>query len=268
MDSAVEPIGRMTPYGVEHISIIIATVVIAVALVWLGRRIRGTVYEDRFLRIGGWIMLVVTIAWTIWGMLPGHWNIDQSLPFHYSDALRIITAVALITRAGWAIVICYYWGLTLNLQSIITPDLNYFDYPVLEFAVYWFLHIVAFVVPILFVWGLGYRPTWRGYGIAYLATIIWAGIAVTANAITGANYGYLSRGPDGPSILDILGPWPIYIFWEAIIIAVVWALMTWPWETKAARKAPIADRWATVRRKPAPDKPSRHSSRASIKVRD
>lgn len=86
-------------------------------------------------------------------MLSGNWNIDQSLPFHYSDALRLITAIALITRAGWAIAICYFWGLTLNLQSIITPDLNYFDYPVLEFVVYWLLHIVAFVVPILFIRG-------------------------------------------------------------------------------------------------------------------
>src|SRR5699024_2310306 len=120
-----------------------------------------------------------------------------------------------------------------------------------EFMVYWFLHIVAFVVPILFVWGLGYRPTWRGYGVTYLATLVWAGIAVVANAITGANYGYLSRGPDGPSILDLLGPWPSYIIWEAVIIAVVWALMTWPWQTQTARQAPVVDRWATVRRKPA-----------------
>lgn len=197
-------------------------------------------------------MLVVTVAWTVWGMLLGHWNIDQSLPFHYSDGLRSIAAVALITRAGWAIAICYYWGLTLNAQSIITPDLNYFDYPFLEFLVYWFLHMVAFVVPILLVWGLGYRPTWRDYGVTYLATVVWAGIAFTANAITGANYGYLSREPAGPSILDILGPWPAYLFWEAVIIAVVWALMTWPWETRKGRRVPIADRWGTVRRTPQP----------------
>src|SRR5699024_8564367 len=121
---------------------------------------------------------------------------------------------------------------------------------VLVFAVYWFLHIAALVVPIVFVWGLGYRPTWRGYGVAYAATVAWAGIAILVNAITGANYAYLSRAPEGPSILDVLGPWPVYILWEAVIIAVVWALMTWPFQTKTARSALVADRWATVRRKP------------------
>ena len=255
MGTAVEPIGRMPPYGPEHLSILVLTMVASIAVVLVGRRIRGTAFEDRILRTGGWVMLIVTIAWTVWGMLPGNWNIDQSLPFHYSDALRLITAVALITGAGWAIAICYYWGLTLNLQSIITPDLNYFDYPVLEFFVYWFLHIVAFIVPILFVWGLGYRPTWRGYGVTYAATVLWAGITVLANAITGANYGYLSRGPDGPSILDLLGLWPIYIFWEAVIIAVVWALMTWPWQNRTASSLPTVDRWGTVRRSPLKSDP-------------
>jgi len=255
MGTAVEPIGRMPPYGPEHLSILLLTMVASIAVVLVGRRIRGTALEGRILRTGGWVMLIVTIAWTVWGMLPGNWNIDQSLPFHYSDALRLITAVALITGAGWAIAICYYWGLTLNLQSIITPDLNYFDYPVLEFFVYWFLHIVAFIVPILFVSGLGYRPTWLGYGVSYAATVLWAGIAVLANATTGANYGYLSRGPDGPSILDLLGPWPIYIFWEAVIIAVVWALMTWPWQNRTASSLPTVDRWGTVRRSPLKSDP-------------
>ena len=232
MDSAVEPIGRMTPYGPEHIAVLLVTVVLAVALVMVARRIRGGVQEDRLLRGAGWVMLAVTVLWTVWGMMPGQWNIDQSLPFQFSDAMRFITAIALLTRADWAIAICYFWGLTLNLQSVITPDLNYFDYPVVEFAAYWFLHIAALVVPIVFVWGLGYRPTWRGYGVAYAAAIGWALVAIGVNAVTGANYAYLSHAPAGPSALDLLGPWPFYILWELIIVAVVWALMTWPWEAR------------------------------------
>lgn len=253
MSNAIEPSGRMVPYSVEHVAMLIVTVVVAIVVVLIARRIRETAKEDRFLRVGGWIMLTVTLAWTAWGMLPGQWNIDQSLPFQFSDALRFATAIALLTRAGWAIAICYFWGLTLNLQSIITPDLNYFTYPVLEFGMYWFLHIAALVVPIMFVWGLGYRPTWRGYGVTYAATVGWAGIALAVNMVTGANYAYLSHAPAGPSVLDVLGPWPIYIFWEAVIIAVVWALITWPWETRVARAFPVADRWATVRRRPPSD---------------
>lgn len=242
----------MDPYGAEHIAVLLLTVVLCAVAVVVARRIRGTAAEDRVLSTCGWAMLTVTVLWTAWGMTPGQWNIDQSLPFQFSDALRFITSVALLTRAGWATAVTYFWGLTLNLQSIITPDLNYFDLPVLEFAAYWFLHITAFVVPVAFVWGLGYRPTWRGYGIAYGAAVAWAAVAVAVNAVTGANYAYLSHAPVGPSALDLLGPWPVYIVWEAVLIATVWALMTWPWESRSGRLIPVVDRWAAMRRQDLP----------------
>ena len=147
----------------------------------------------------------------------------------------------------------YFWGLTLNLQAVLTPDLNYFQVPALEFAMYWLLHLAALLAPVVLVWGLGYRPTWSGYGTAFALTVGWAGVALVANAVTGANYGYLSRGPVGPSILDALGPWPVYILWEAVLIAVVWALMTWPWTLgRHTASAPIADRLALVRRRRQP----------------
>lgn len=240
----------MTPYGPEHFTVLALTVVLAVVVVIAVRRIRGTDTERRVLSIAGWIILLGTIVWTLWGLTPGQFNIDQSLPFHFSDATRFITGIALITRAAWAINICFYWGLTLNMQSIITPDLNYFDYPALEFVQYWFFHIAVLIVPIVFVWGLGYRPTWRGYGVAYAGAVGWAAVAFTANTLTGANYAYLSSGPAGASILDLLGPWPVYIFWEAVIIAVVWALMTVPFETARARTAGFVDTGRTLRRRP------------------
>ena len=94
---------------------------------------------------------------------------------------------------------------------------------------YWFLHIAVFLTPVVFVAGLGYRPTWLGYLATCAATLVWAGVAAVVNAITGANYGYLSRAPEGPSALDFLGPWPLYLVVVAAILAVAWALMTIPW---------------------------------------
>ncbi len=248
MSSTSEPIARMQAYGAEHLVVLGITVIAAVLLIIWARRARDPERVERILRIAGWVMLTVTVLWVAWGFLPINWNVNESLPFHFSDAARFVTAIALITRSGWAIAVSYFWGLTLNLQSVLTPDLNYFHVPALEFALYWFLHIVVLLAPIVLVWGLRYRPTWRGYGFAYAATVLWAGIAITVNAFTGANYAYLSRAPAGASLLDVLGPWPIYILWEGALVAVVWALMTWPWNTRRSRAMPFADRLRLVRR--------------------
>lgn len=231
----MDPISRMAPYGAAHIAALLTTVLLAIVLVYVARRLRGTATEGRSLTVAGAVMLAATVLWMIWNMLPMNWNVEQSLPFHLSDALRIVTSFALLTRNGPLIAITYFWGLTLNLQSVITPDLNYFHAPVLEYLAYWFFHIAVLIVPIVFVWGLGYRPTWRGYGIAFGATVAWAAIAAVANTLTGANYGYLARAPEGPSVLDVLGPWPMYLLWEAVLIAGVWALITWPWTTARLR---------------------------------
>lgn len=242
------PLGHMPAYGPTHLIVLVLLGVAAVLLVTWARR-SAPALVDRALRATGWVLLVNSVLWTLWGFTPWAWNLYESLPLHYSDALRFLVPIALITQARWAIVVTWFWGLTLNLQSVLTPDVNYFVWVPLEFAQYWIAHGAGVLAPVVLVWGLGYRPTWRGYGVAYAATVGWALVAVTGNALTGANYGYLNRAPAGPSILDLLGPWPQYLLIEAVLIAAVWALMTLPWTVLDRRAGtPTSGRGGLVRR--------------------
>src|SRR5699024_4506478 len=129
---------------------------------------------------------------------------------------------------------------------ILIADLIFCDCPVLYFIMFWLLHIIVFVAPLLFVFPLGYRPTWRGYGLTLAITVGWAAVTFTVNSLVGTNYGYLNGAPAGPSILDVLGPWPTYLLWEAVLVAAVWALMTWPWVRAARRKNHRAPRLGTA----------------------
>lgn len=241
-------LGHMPAYGSAHLSMLALLVVAAVALTRWARR-GASDRVERVLRVAGWVLLANSFFWTAWGFMPWAWNLDESLPLHYSDALRFIVPIALITRAHWAIVVSWFWGLTLNMQSVLTPDVNYFVWIPLEFVEYWIAHLSGVLAPVVLVWGLRLHPTWRGYGLAYAATVGWALIAVTGNTLTGANYGYLNRAPDGASILDLLGPWPQYLLVEAMLIAAVWALMTLAWTlADRGRDAPLHGRGGLLRR--------------------
>jgi hypothetical integral membrane protein (TIGR02206 family) len=82
------------------------------------------------------------------------------------------------------------------------------------------------------------RPTWRSYRFAVVVTVIWAAATFTFNSIAGTNYGFLNGKPATASLLDVLGPWPLYLLTATLLILVVWALMTWPWERTAHNAEP------------------------------
>ncbi|MDO5492183.1 MAG: TIGR02206 family membrane protein [Nesterenkonia sp.] len=235
---------RMANYETAHWVMLVLTVAVCVLGVWWLRHLhrrRGPESAHRAMRIAGWVFLGITLLWAGWRLLPENFSMGSSLPLQFSDALRFFAAIALITRARWAAAVSFYWGLTLNLQSLLTPDLTYGAYPLLSFTAFWVLHIGVFVVPVVFVGALGYRPRWRDFGVTYAITVGWAALAMTVNAAAETNYGYLNHAPDSASLLDVLGPWPIYILWVAVLVAVVWALMTWPFARRVTRRGGGSD---------------------------
>lgn len=231
--------------GGVHLSVLGATAVLAIVVIWAGRRLRGTDAEQSLTRGAGWVLLAAALGWMVWGLLPANWHIEDSLPLHYSDVLRFITAVALIRRSRWAVAICYYWGLTLNTQAMITPHPSQLEVLSVNFVFYWGLHIAVFLAPLWLIWGLGHRPAWRGYWIAFGAAVLWAGMVMVINAAIGTNYAFLNRTPEGASLLDFMGPWPIYVVWLVVLAGVIWALMTWPWTRAGRSDAHSADRLDT-----------------------
>lgn len=221
----------MPAYGVEHLLALALIVVLTLlAIAWVRRAKR----PEGAMAVVGWGYLIVGLAWVVWDLLPQNFTLEQSIPIHLSDVLKVITAIALITRAHWAAAITYYWGLTINLQSIVTPDLNYLVSPVIEFVSYWLFHGLAFAVPLVLVIGLGFRPKWKSLAIGFGGLLLWAGAASVVNALTGANYGYLAHAPAGPSLLDLMGGWPLYLAVAGIVIFATWTLMTLPWVRRAA----------------------------------
>lgn len=222
-----EIIGSMPNFGAAHCAMLALLVVLVALCVPAARRIRGTDLEARVYPWCGWALLAWSIGWWIWAMLPANWNPGESLPFHYSDALRLITAMALITRRRFWLALLFYWGLTLNLQAVVTPSLNYYVTPSAEFVDYWSFHILVQLAAIVIVWGYGYRPAWRDFWWAYGFAVAWAVVAGVGNVISGGNYGFLTHKPPTASALNLMPEWPWYIPILLLLVGGVWALMTW-----------------------------------------
>src|SRR5699024_6999379 len=159
-------LGHMPAYGAAHGSMLVLLVVAAVVLVRWARRGEPARVE-RVLRSAGWVLRINSALWTLWGVMPWPWDIAEALPLHYSDALRSLLRMAMVTRASWWIVVSWCRALPLSLQSVVTADVHYFVWIPLAFVECWIAHLSGVVGPVVLVWGLRFRPTWRGYGVAY-----------------------------------------------------------------------------------------------------
>ena len=115
-----------------------------------------------------------------------------------------------------------------RMDNRVTPALAA-DFPDLRFVVFWAMHILVVWAAVFLTFGLGHRPDWSGYRRTVALTATWMLVLYPLNLLLGTNYGFVNGKPGTGSLLDLLGPWPVYLAVEVVIVALVWALMTWPW---------------------------------------
>jgi hypothetical integral membrane protein (TIGR02206 family) len=141
----------------------------------------------------------------------GLWSAEVNLPFQLSDAVTFVSIAALLRPDKRLLVeLTYFWALTASLQAVITPDLNE-DFPDVLWFTYYATHGGAIAAACLLVFAERRTPrpgaVWRVFAI----TAAFAACAGLATLITGGNYMFLRRKPAHGSLLDVMGPWPLYI---------------------------------------------------------
>jgi hypothetical integral membrane protein (TIGR02206 family) len=223
---------EFTAYGPSHLVVLVIFVVGAVVLVAIGRR-----QSEAQARVLGRVLAVLLVVALIVAMAYkiARLDIQTSVPLQLCDITEMVAAYALWSQRHWAFALTYFWGLFLSSQALITPDIGTPaegapDFPHHLFITFFALHVLVVWAAIYLTWGQRMRPRWRDYRFAAIVALAWVVFTLAFNVIFGTNYGYLNRKPPTASVLDLLGPWPMYLLAEIAIVAVVWALMTWPWE--------------------------------------
>ncbi len=213
-------------YGPSYWGAIVVFVAGAVVLVWLGRR-QTEEQSRRFGRIVGALTAVIYAAVLVYSMFPP--TIERSVPLRLTDLATVAAACALWSGRHWAFALTYYWGLVLSAQALISPVLVGPDFPHYTFLAFWAIHLAVVWAAIYLTWGRGMRPEWRSLRLAVTVTAVWAAVTFVFNRIAGTNYGFLNGKPVTASLLDVLGPWPVYILSATALLVAVWVLMTLPW---------------------------------------
>ncbi|KUI24846.1 hypothetical protein AU196_15575 [Mycobacterium sp. IS-1742] len=228
---------EFSAYGPSHLTVLIVFVVGAALLVWHGRR--QTEAQARLVgRVLAVLILGAFLTALVYKLIRS--DLATSVPLQLCDIAELTAAYALWSQRHRAFVLTYFWGLVLSSQALLTPDIGTPeegapDFPHHLFVTFFTLHVLVVWAAVYLTWGRGMRPRWADYRFAVVVTLGWVAFTLAFNAIAGTNYGYLNAKPPTASVLDVLGPWPVYLVAEIAVVMVVWALMTWPWERKTLR---------------------------------
>jgi hypothetical integral membrane protein (TIGR02206 family) len=164
----------------------------------------------------------------------GTWSLDFNLPLHLTDVVTVVSVLALWTARPLLVELTWFWALTASLQAVLTPDLGA-DFPELVYWTFFITHSGAVVAAVQLVIGRGIVPRPGAVRRAFVATLIVAAAAGTANLLTGGNYMWLREKPDTASLLDVMGPWPWYILSGAVLALALFTLLDLPF--RRARRA-------------------------------
>jgi len=197
-------------------------------VVLLGRSQRGTPRARSFSRACAVAISCVTVPSQVLQLTPADFDLGTSLPLQLSDLAWMTAVWALWTHGRVPVALTYFWGLTLSVQAILTPSLGQ-AFPDPRYLAFWAMHFLTVWAALYLTLGLGLGPGWREYRVTVAVTVVWAVVVFPVNRVLGVNYGYLNRKPGSASLLDLLGPWPVYVVAAFGLLSAGWALMTWPW---------------------------------------
>jgi hypothetical integral membrane protein (TIGR02206 family) len=142
--------------------------------------------------------------------LRGEWSAEVNLPFQLSDAVSLVAVAALWRPRPLLVELVYFWAFTASLQAVVTPDLRQ-DFPDVLWFTYYATHVGAILAACLLVFVERRVPRPGAWLRVYAITLGFAALAAVATIATGGNYMFLRRKPVDGSLLDVMGPWPVYI---------------------------------------------------------
>jgi len=221
-----------TLFGPGHLGALGATAALVLVLVRLVRAHPGGRVPDA-VRYGLAGSITAAIGFEVGMAIRGGWARPEYLcPLHLCDMAMFLAIYALLTRQRWAAELLYFWAGAGTTLAMLTPDLQ-FGFPHWVFFVFFGLHGLVVVSALTLTLGFGLAPTAGGPWRALLATLAYAGVVGLVNVAWGTNFMFLRHKPESATLLDHMGPWPVYIFVGAIVALLAFQLLALPFRRRA-----------------------------------
>jgi len=217
-------------------------ILVAVATIFLIYRYRNSIrnlprdYIFRYVLAFALIISEMSYYWRLIAVPSLGPNPVDHLPIAVCGWVAIFGSYMVIGKSQTLFDLCYFWSLTGSVFALITPTVITYTGPTrFRYYQFWAEHLLGFVAVFYMIFVHKMRPTKKSFVKAYIGLIALAGIAYWANQLIGpgANYLFMAKPEDTPSILDILPPnFALRLLIMAAAITTLFVLVYLPWYLK------------------------------------
>ena len=211
-------------FSLSHFVILTIFMLIVVVIFLNRKKMNGKNWRKS--EVGIAISLILfEITNHVWMYVNGTWKVGRSMPLELCNIGLILCIILLFTRKKVVFELLFFIAILGAPQAIITPALTY-DFPHFRFFHFFYAHMMVVWVTLYFTWAKEYYPTFRTAIKLIVLINFLLPIILFVNKQSNGNYWFLRHKPKSPSLFDVLGPYPWYIFsLESLLIA--FCLIAW-----------------------------------------
>lgn len=227
-----------TFFGAIHIAILCAVPVLAGALSFAHRRFPAA---GNFIRLGfAAILLVNNAVYYGWQIDHHSLTFPDHMPFELCDLSMALTILSLFFLRPILFDLAYYWALAGASMALLTPNLQE-PFPSFGSVQFFVLHGLTVSGVLYLLWSGQARPRPWSVTHAILGVNVFAILVGAFDFFYNTNYFYLRSKPANPSLLDFLGPWPVYIAGTEAVALLLFLLLYLPVRRTRTAKTATAE---------------------------
>lgn len=224
----------------------IALMILAIFLLYgLKEKIRNLKCEKSIRLALSFVLIITEMSyfWRLVGVPSLGANPIDHLPITVCGWAVIFSSYMMVTKSQTLFDLSYFWVFAGSIFALITPTVITYTGPTrFRYYQFWLEHTLGYIAIFYMIFVHKMRPTVKSAVKAFAALAVMAVIAYLANDMLGpgANYLFMAKPEDTPSILDILPKnFGIRLSIMALAIAFMFFASYCPWllkDRKAKRK--------------------------------
>ena len=219
-----------------HLFFLAVTFLAPVGLCWASRRRQSERFDCVVARLIAGVLIGIEIGEGFVKGVIEQQPLGAMLPMHLCDWALLITAAALWWQAPRCFEAAYFWGLAGTFQGLVTPAIDS-SLPAWRIVAFFAIHSGIVVGVLFLIFAKRMRPVPASLPRVVFWSEVYLVLALTANALTGQNYGFLAHPPLTPSLLDYFPQehW-LYVATINAVALGAFALLYLPWWIADARR--------------------------------